>query len=209
MYNPALNNNIPPHPELQQRIDNVLKWARLWRQGAMDDAKFEEYVAKETLTPGTDDHCTFCKGAMHITEDNITPGLVKILLKMRGAVAIKGVNDIKIHKLTGKLAFSVSEHANFHKLRKHGLVHWVKVNGKPQRGHWLITRKGWEFLDGADIPAIVFTYNDQVVGHSTATTNISLSLQDPQYWNEIDDYVASRKPAGSSLNTANIIPSHP
>jgi hypothetical protein len=185
-----------------------MQYASLYQRGALDEAGFEEKLKGFLLQPGTDEHCVWCRGSMNITDDRLTPGLVRTLLKLKGAVFIKGENDIKIHKLTGKLAFTLSEHSNFHKLRKHGLVHWVKKDGKIKRGHWLITRKGWEFLAGQAIPAVVFTYNDQVVAHSPETTTIYESIREEKYWRDIDDYLATRMPAGHSLASPSFVPKY-
>lgn len=208
MLHPANNPNIPGHPEADERVTSLMEYIKNYSPIAIPDDMLRLNLEEILARPSVDNHCVWCKGAVHVTDDRLTPGLVRTLLKMKGAVAIKGANDIRITKLTGGLKFSLSEHSNFHKLRKHGLVHWVKKDGKIQRGRWLITHKGWQFLAGLAVPLTVYTYNDQVVAHSPETTTIYEAIRDEKYWRDIDDYLATRLPADQSLTSPDFVPKY-
>jgi len=72
-------------------------------------------------------------------------------------------NDFPLNELLGNTSF----YNNFQKLRYHGLVHHVTVNGTRKRGHWLITRNGWAFLRGElDLPAYVLVQGNRVFSRS-------------------------------------------
>lgn len=59
-----------------------------------------------------------------------------------------GENQFRKSELT-LTDFGQSAYGNFQSLRYHGLITHVRdENDKPIKGHWLITRRGWEFLRG-------------------------------------------------------------
>lgn len=71
-----------------------------------------------------------------------------------------GKNDFPLNVLRGDIYL----YNNFQKLRYHGLVHHVTVNGQKKRGHWVITRNGWAFLRGElALPSYVLVQNNKIV----------------------------------------------
>jgi len=98
----------------------------------------------------------------------LTPGLVQALWKFAGAVGKKGRNEVHlIWDMEGKYCLTKNEYNNFQKLRFFALVAKVKENGEHKVGHWLLTRRGGQFLKGAEkVCRKVYTYRNEVVGHS-------------------------------------------
>lgn len=131
--------------------------------------------------------CPHCGASMKMYWHKITPGLIKGLLKLRKAVALKGTNDIKIDKLPKEWELTKWERANWSKLRFHGLVAKVKDGDQIKRGRWLLTLKGSNFIGGMPIPERVQTFRNKVTDHSPEQVTISQAMHSVPYWQGIDD----------------------
>lgn len=60
-----------------------------------------------------------------------------------------------------------SHYANFQKLRYHGMITPVRIEGQRIKGRWLITRNGWAFLRGEiSLPAYVLVKNNHIESHA-------------------------------------------
>jgi len=75
----------------------------------------------------------------------LTPGLVHVLRKLAVAVWQKGANDVHLED-DGHLTYN--EQSSITKLRFFGLVAQVVMAGDKKAKHWLLTRRGWRFLNG-------------------------------------------------------------
>lgn len=107
--------------------------------------------------------CPHCGASMKMYWHRMTPHLAKTLVKIYTAISSKGENKIHPHK---EMELSTSEHMNMTKLRFHGLIAKVKEKGEVERGYWLITRKGAEFLKGeVGVAKRVQTFRNKVVNH--------------------------------------------
>lgn len=85
----------------------------------------------------------------------------KLNLLKQGAeeVMATGRNVVDI----GIFRNSINSYNNWQKLRYHGLIAHVKVDGVKQRGLWLITRNGWRFLrNEIDLPAYVMVGENEI-----------------------------------------------
>lgn len=131
--------------------------------------------------------CPHCGASMKRYWHVITPGLCSALIKINKAVNLKKVNDIRIDKLPEDLALTHVERCNWQKLRLHGLVARVKEFGYTKRGRWCITRKGYNFLGGGEIPERVLSFRNRVEGHSPEMTTLSKALRGTPYFESIDD----------------------
>lgn len=81
-------------------------------------------------------------------------------------------NDFK-KKDVGDFAGNPSHYNNFQKLRYHGLITQVKVNGERVRDRWLITRNAWSFLRGEiELPKYVDVRNNRIVERATTTIGV-------------------------------------
>ncbi len=105
-----------------------------------------------------------------VDKHRLTTGLVRILINIHRTVQEKGRNDIHVNREVPEVCGPQSYHqlSNITKLRFHGLIAKMKDDdGNHKKGHWLITKRGGEFLRGEiDLPEIVETQKNRVVGHS-------------------------------------------
>lgn len=140
--------------------------------------------------------CPTCHTQSSIHRQRLTPGVVKALVKFRRAIGEHRSNDLHIYRdLTGENELTTSEQMNWTKLRFHALVAKVKIDGVVQRGRWLLTKRGREFLDGdVSLPSTVRTLNNHVIDHDyTSMVNLrdvlgmSVQFDDAAYWNRTDE----------------------
>lgn len=115
-----------------------------------------------------DGHCPTCHQTIKIYRYRLNRSHCLFLRAMAERVRETGINNVDIEMIT---AYSVRSQVT--KLRFHGLIARVKnEQGKQMPRHWLITKKGWGFLKGDSIPAVVITFNNQVLGHDDMIANI-------------------------------------
>ena len=132
--------------------------------------------------------CLCCQASMGKSTHRMTKVLVTSLVKMARGVAIKHENDIRVDKLPNDLALTHIERCNFHKLRMHGLIARVKIEGTVKRGRWLITRRGWQFIQGNEnIPSFVQSFRNKVVSHSDQLVSVKDVLGESPYCENISD----------------------
>ena len=137
-----------------------------------------------------DDHCEHCGAALRKYWKPITPGLIDILIKFRSAVVSSNRN--KIHLLKDMSLDNV-EYTNFQKLRYHGLVAKYKEKNADgdriwQRGYWLLTRRGVQFLRGEiAIPQKVQTLRNRVVDHDGRMVTVADIIGSTPYNETIDE----------------------
>ena len=115
--------------------------------------------------------CPTCGQAVTEYGQKITPGLADALVRFKEAVLYYGRNDIDPSNDMGKgspFELSFAQRANITILRKHGLLAKVKnPDGSRKMGHWLLTKRGNQFVTGElAIPERVYTLMNQVVRHS-------------------------------------------
>lgn len=112
--------------------------------------------------------CTNCHQTIKIYRYGISTSMVRVLKTMAKATDKNTGRAIDVDSLELKH----SERTQLTKMRFHALVAKVKEDGKQIPRHWLITRKGWQFLANEPIPAKVVVYNNQVLGHDGGMTEI-------------------------------------
>lgn len=116
-----------------------------------------------------DGNCTHCHQTIKIYRYGISRSMVIVLKAMAKATEPNTGRAIDVDELKLKH----SQRTQLTKMRFHGLVAKVKEgDGHQIPRHWLITRKGWQFLGNEPIPAKVLVYNNQVLGHDGGTTEI-------------------------------------
>lgn len=136
------------------------------------------------------DRCEHCGAALRKYWKPITPGLVDILIKFRSAVVSNNRN--RIHLLED-MSLNNVEYTNFQKLRYHGLVAKYKEKNEQgelvwQRGYWLLTRRGVQFLrNEIAIPHKVQTLRNRVVDHDARLVTVSDVIGSVPYNETIDD----------------------
>ncbi len=104
------------------------------------------------------EYCEECGASTARYKQILSKGIVVPLLKMANKVKQTNLNDIRISK---DLELTKSEYNNFQKLRYFGLIAKVKIDGNVNKGRWLITARGWAFLDGKEaVHNYVVTYRN-------------------------------------------------
>jgi len=128
--------------------------------------------------------CPHCGSTISPRKENLSRGIIKTLIKFRGAVVIKGENKVHPRK---EMELSKSEYNNFQKLRYHALIAKCKKEGT---GYWLLTRRGGQFLNGLiEIPKTVHILNNRIVGKEDNLVSIKDVMKDRgvPYFPEIHD----------------------
>lgn len=114
-------------------------------------------------------HCSNCQQTIKIYRYKINKTHATFLKAMANAVRDTNVNDVDISTID--IAYSTRSQVS--KIRQHGLIARIKdKNGAQIPRRWLITHKGWEFLNGKPIPERVVVYNNQVLGHDGDSVGI-------------------------------------
>ena len=150
-------------------------------------------------------HCTHCEQTLKIYRYGISESMVRVLRAMAKATEPNTGRAIDVDKINLKH----SERTQLTKMRFHGLVAKVKEDGTQIPRHWLITRKGWQFLGNDPVPAKVIVYNNQVLGHDGGTTEIKRIAGDngeyeakPITATESRTYAHIREPQRQTIVTA-------
>lgn len=141
--------------------------------------------------------CPTCHTKSTAYYQRLSPGIVRALIKFKRAVIDKGENSVHLYKdMDGTdNQLTTSEHMNFSKLRQHGLVAKVKVDGQVQRGYWLLTQRGAAFLRGElSVPIKVKTLNNHVIDHDPVHVNIMEVLGSRPIFDDITEIESERHP---------------
>lgn len=130
--------------------------------------------------------CQCCGASMKKFWHKVTPGIAIALIKLNKAVNITGRNDVNIYRMPPDLTFEHTELTNWTKMRFNALVAKIRIAGTVKRGHWCITRKGYQFLAGKEIPQETQSFRNKVSAHSDVMVTISQVLRSHPKWQTID-----------------------
>jgi len=104
--------------------------------------------------------CETCGQTIAPRKESVGKGIIRSLYKMAKYIKKTGINNVHPEK---DLELTTSEYNNFQKLRYHGLV----AKGKSDAGYWLITHKGYGFLNNQlGTAKYVEVFNNRIVGYS-------------------------------------------
>lgn len=116
-----------------------------------------------------DSRCDRCNQTIRIYRYSLNKNMATFMRAMADSVRNSGSNDVDISTIG--LPYSLRTQVT--KIRLHGLIARIKDGrGVQVPSHWLITHKGWDFLNGKQLSKRVISYNDQVLGHDDGTTTI-------------------------------------
>lgn len=135
-------------------------------------------------------HCPTCGASLKQHWHRLTPGLVRALIETIRVVHQKGENRVAKHELT----LEHSAYGNYQKLRFHGLIAKYKEDGVVQRGQWLITKRGADFLaNKIAVPHAVQTFHNKVVDHSESRVYLHdvMTDSDIPYFEGYNDFVGA------------------
>lgn len=114
--------------------------------------------------------CGTCYQTIKIYRYRLNKIHAQFMRAMAEEVRNTGVNDVDL--ATIGLAYSVRTQVT--KLRLHGLIARITdKEGKQIARRWLITKKGFAFLNNKAVFSIVIVFNNQVLGHDNPHTRIS------------------------------------
>lgn len=137
---------------------------------SLDDAKALAHEAEQN-----NGLCTHCHQVIKIYRYGVSDSMMRVLKAMadRTNEQLKIANISKNREVDADgLDLKHSERTQLTKMRFHGLIAKVKVDGVQKPRHWVITTKGWDFLGGTPIPAKVLVFNNQVLGHDGGMVTI-------------------------------------
>lgn len=113
--------------------------------------------------------CTNCQQTIKVYRYKLNKAHSQFIKAMANEVRASGVNDVDISTIG--LAYSIRSQVT--KLRQHGLIARIKnAEGAQIPRRWLVTKKGWAFVNGDKVPSKVVIYANQVLGHEGDMVNI-------------------------------------
>lgn len=135
--------------------------------------KTSEIEAVERAAEANGGHCPTCSQTIKIYRYAANKPMVVFMRAMADEVRNTNANDVNI----ATIGLSYSVRTQVTKIRLHGLIARIKdEHGKQLPSRWLITHKGWDFVNGKSIPKRVIVFNNQVLGHDGDTTTIHTIL---------------------------------
>lgn len=118
-------------------------------------------------------HCDHCGRVIKIYNYQANKALATLLKAMAARYYDTLENKIDISSLP--LPYEILTQRT--KLRLHGLIAQAKdEDGVKMANKWLITRKGWDWVDGDPIPEKVVVFDNQVLGHAGGNITIDEAL---------------------------------
>lgn len=135
----------------------------------MTNITLEQAEALQKEAKENDGKCSHCGHAINIYDYPVNKVMVAFLKKMAEMTDELQSREIDVEKVS-----TVNhERTQITKLRVHGLIAKVKdADGHHRARMWIITKKGWGFLRGEEIPRKVVIYNNQVLGHVGGMTSV-------------------------------------
>lgn len=135
-----------------------------------------------------DERCEHCGARLIEYKVPITKGLAQALIKLRRLEVATGKREIWLEHDDRGTDFELTqnERRNMSRLRFLALARYTE----PHSGKWLITRRGYKFLRGEEIPRYVWIFRNRIVEdkRTDETTNIRrVFKQDVPYFEAITD----------------------
>lgn len=144
----------------------------------MTDLTLEQAKALVKIAEQNDGCCDRCHQTINIYKYKANRVMATILRRMARYGTDFNVREVDVDKL----GLKHSERTQLTKMRFHGLVAKVKVNGVHKPRHWLITTKGWDWLrDGGTIQEKVIVFDNTLLGHEGAFITIKQALGEADF----------------------------
>lgn len=158
----------------------------------------EEIQELERVAEVNDGHCDRCKRVIKIYRYKANRTMALTMRQLYKAYKDSGgVNDIDVRDI--QLVYG--QRSQLSKVRLHGLIARVKDGeGNVIQSHWLITKKGFAWLDGEAIPTKVVNFGNQVLGHEGGTITIHEALGEAPTEPLYEGEAISTKEAGTYRN---------
>lgn len=157
----------------------------------------EEIQELERVAEVNDGHCDRCKRVIKIYRYKANRTMALTMRQPYKAYKESGgVNDIDVRDIN----LVYGQRSQLSKVRLHGLIAHVKDDGKVVQSHWLITKKGFAWLDGQAIPTKVVNFGNQVLGHEGGTITIHEALGEAPAPEQYESEAISTAEAGTYRN---------
>lgn len=127
----------------------------------------ERALELEKEAEANNGRCTHCEQTIKIYRYPISRTIKRVIKAIAKATTPDTGRAVDVDR---DISIAHSERSQLSKMRQHGLIAQPKNDkGVKISRHWLITRKGWQFIAGEPVPAKVVVYNNQVLGHEGGT----------------------------------------
>lgn len=127
-------------------------------------------------------YCPCCGHKLAIYKYKANKSAAVMLRKIADRVRDSGSKQVNYDDIPVPHAL----HSQRSKLRQHGLIAKYKENGTHVANMWVITNKGWDWLTGKPIPAVVMVFDNQVLGHDGGEITIQEALGENKRANEFE-----------------------
>lgn len=139
------------------------------------------------------EYCEHCGAKMQMYKVPVTKGLAKALIKLRRLEVALGKTEIYLeHDDKGsEFELTQNERRNMSRLRFLGLARYTEAHS----GRWFITRRGYAFLRGEEIPKFVWIFRNtiQEAKRTDETTTLTQVFKgDIPYFENIDEIKTER-----------------
>lgn len=122
----------------------------------------EQITELEKQAEANNGKCSHCHQTIKIYRYRLNKSHAQFLRAMANEIRNTGDNDVDI----STIGLSYSVRTQVTKMRLHGLIARIKGDeGAQIPRRWLITHKGWSWLNGDPVDEKVVVYNNQVLGH--------------------------------------------
>lgn len=133
----------------------------------MAEMTLDRAVELEKEAEANGGRCTHCEQTIKIYRYPISRTIKRVIKAIAKATTPDTGRAVDVDR---DIEIAHSERSQLSKMRQHGLIAQPKdARGVKISRHWLITRKGWQFIAGDPVPAKVVVYNNQVLGHEGGT----------------------------------------
>lgn len=129
-----------------------------------------EQIAKDA--EDNNGKCSCCNQTIKIYKYGVSRVMGKVLKRMAAYTLDYDERNVDVEKL----GLKHSERTQLTKMRFHGLVAKVKVDGVQKPRHWIVTHKGWNFYKGEPIPAKAVVFDNTLLGHEGGTITIERAM---------------------------------
>lgn len=127
-------------------------------------------------------YCPCCGHKLAIYKYKANKSAAIMLRKIADRVKDSGVKQVNYDDIPVPHAL----HSQRTKLRLHWLIAKYKENGKHVANMWVITTKGYDWLTGKPIPAVVLVFDNQVLGHEGGEITINEAIGENKQTNEFE-----------------------
>lgn len=133
------------------------------------------------------EYCEHCGAKLKKNRFAITKAIAQTLIKLRRAEVALGKREIWLdHDDKGaEYEMTKNQRSNMSRLRILGLARYTEAHS----GRWFITRRGYQFLRGEEVPYEVWTFRNEIVKRTDKMITLQQAFKNDEvpYFNPITD----------------------